>query len=318
LSSEGQVLQVDEHDMTDVTIVVCTRNRVDALHRCLSSISETKLRCPTAKAELVVVDNGPSDNTRDFVSTWLRSAPLPVRFVEERRPGLAAARNAGVRNARGRLIAFTDDDCRVAPNYLSDMLRHFDEDKTPAIRGGRVELGDLTDLPLGIKVDDTEALFQYPMHPGLIALGCNMVIHRDVFAHIGPFDERFGSGALFKASEETDFFYRAYLRKVPVSYVPDMAVYHFHGRKSLDVARAHYWNYSTGTGALYAKHLFAGGGLHKHIYWDLRKAVREIVAHDGFDERRLFGRAFMMLQVFKGMALFWATSSIRQLRGYQS
>src|SRR6516162_11209765 len=104
ISSEGRVLQVDEHDMTDVTIVVCTRNRVDALHRCLSSISETKLQCPTAKAELVVVDNGPSDDTRDLVSTWLRSAALPVRFVEERRPGLGAARNAGVRNARGRLI----------------------------------------------------------------------------------------------------------------------------------------------------------------------------------------------------------------------
>ena len=82
------MLQVDKHDMTDVTIVVCTRNRVDALHRCLSSISEAKLQCSTAKAELVVVDNGPSDNTHDLVSTWLRSAPLPVRFVEERRPGL--------------------------------------------------------------------------------------------------------------------------------------------------------------------------------------------------------------------------------------
>ena len=304
--------------MTDVTIIVCTRNRVDALHRCLSSISETKLQCPKAKVELVVVDNGPSDNTHDLVSTWLRSAPLPVRFVEERRPGLGAARNAGVRNARGRLIAFTDDDCQVAPNYLSDLLRHFNGDKTPAIRGGRVELGDPTDLPLGIKVDDAEALFQYPMHPGLIALGCNMVIHRDVFARVGPFDERFGSGAPFKASDETDFFYRAYLSNVPVIYVPDMVVYHFHGRKTLDVARAHYWNYSMGTGALYAKHLFAGGGLHKHIYWDLRKAVREIVARDEFDEQKLFSRPFMMLQVFKGMALFWVASSIRQLRGYQS
>lgn len=71
-----------------------------------------------------------------------------------------------------------------------------------------------------------------------------------------------------------------------------------------------------GTGALYAKYLFAGGGLHKHIYWDLRKAIREIVAHDGFDEQGLFSRPFMMLQVFKGMAMFWASSTIGQFRGH--
>jgi glycosyltransferase involved in cell wall biosynthesis len=307
--------------MTDVTIVVCTRNRVDALQPCLASISHAALQCPAATAELVVVDNGSTDNTRDFVSAWLRSAPFPVQLVEERRPGLGAARNTGVRNASGRLIAFTDDDCRVAPNYLSDMLQHFDNDKMPVIRGGRVELGDSTDLPVGIKVDDAEVLFQYPMHPGTIALGCNMVIHRDVFARVGPFDERFGSGAPFKASEETEYFYRAYLSKVPVIYVPDMVVYHFHGRKTFDVARTHYWNYSVGTGALYAKHLFARGGLQKHLYWDLRKALREVIGHGGPEkgfENGLFSRPFMMLQVFKGMALFWVTSVAGQARGHGS
>jgi glycosyltransferase involved in cell wall biosynthesis len=308
-------MQIDEHDVTEVTIIVCTRNRVDALHRCLASISETKLQSPSAKAELVVVDNGSTDNTRALVSRWLRSAPLPGRLVEERRPGKCAALNTGVRNARGRLIAFVDDDCCVAPNYLSDMLRHFNSDRTPAIRGGRVELGDPTDLPLGIKVDDAEVRFQYPMHPGLIALGCNMVIHRDVFARLGPFDERFGPGALFKSSEETEFFYRAYLSNVPVIYVPDMVVYHFHGRKTLDLARAHYWNYPVGNGAVYAKYLFAGGGLHKHIYWDLRKTIREIVRRNGFDEQGLFSQPFVMLQIFKGMALFYVTSTIAKVRG---
>src|SRR5436190_6829287 len=148
--------------MIDVTIVVCTRNRVDALQLCLASISCAALQCPAAKIELVVVDNRSTDNTREFVSTWLRSTPFPVQLVEELRPGLGAARNTGVRNARGQLIAFTDDDCQVAPNYLSDMLWHFKNDTIPVIRGGRVELGDSTDFPVGIKVDDEEVIFQYP------------------------------------------------------------------------------------------------------------------------------------------------------------
>ena len=91
--------------MIDVTIVVCTRNRVDALQLCLASISRAALQCPAAKIELVVVDNRSTDNTREFVSTWLRSTPFPVQFVEERRPGLGAARNTGVRNARSACIA---------------------------------------------------------------------------------------------------------------------------------------------------------------------------------------------------------------------
>jgi hypothetical protein len=78
------------------------------------------------------------------------------------------------------------------------------------------------------------------------------------------------------------------------------------------VARMHYWNCSIGTGALYAKHLFARGGLQKHLYWDLRKALNEVVSYDkpekGF-EKELFSRPFMMLQIFKGLALFWVTSA---------
>ena len=91
-----------------------------------------------------------------------------------------------------------------------------------------------------------------------------------------------------------------------------MVVYQFHGRKTAGVARMHYWNYSIGTGALYAKHLFARGGLQKHLYWDLRKALNEVVSYDkpekGF-EKELFSRPFMMLQIFKGLALFWVTSA---------
>jgi GT2 family glycosyltransferase len=106
-----------------------------------------------------------------------------------------------LRNARGELIAFTDDDCRLDPHYFSDLLRHFRKDDVPVIRTGRVELGDSTDLPLGTKIDNVEIRYQYPMHPGAIGFGCNMVIPADVFARVGLFDERFGPGAPFNSDE---------------------------------------------------------------------------------------------------------------------
>jgi glycosyltransferase involved in cell wall biosynthesis len=292
----------------DVSIIICTRNRAEALRGCLESVSQAVLNNPSVQPEILIVDNGSTDHTRDVISTWASSVPCPVLLVEEPRPGLGGARNSGIRHTTGRLIAFTDDDCRLGPNYLSDLMIHFQNDIVPVIRGGRVELGNAGDLPLGIKVDDTEAVLRYPVHPGSIALGCNMVVNRQVFTRIGLFDERFGAGAPFKAGEETEFFYRAYLHEVPVIYVPNMTVYHFHGRQSLDVARKQYSGYFVGNGAMYAKYMFAEGGLIKHLYWDMRKTLLPARHGQRLNEEPLVSRPYMMLQLLRGMMLYWAAS----------
>lgn len=298
----------------DVTIIVCTRNRSQALRRCLESVSIAVARSPGTAAEVIVVDNGSTDSTDAVVTDWIQSAQYPARAVKELSPGLGAARNTGVRHARGHLVAFIDDDCCVSASYLSDMVANFSDDKTPTIRGGRIELGDPADLPFGIKTDDVQIAFRFPIHPGTIALGCNMVINREAFVRLGLFDERFGSGARFKAAEESEFFYRAYLNNIPVVYVPNMTVFHHHGRKSEELARLHYASYSIGTGAMYAKHMFSRGGLVKHLYWDLRKAAAEAIGLAAPDKGALFSRSCMMLQIFKGMALFWVTLPMDVLR----
>src|SRR2546428_3102628 len=80
------------------SVVVCTRNRPDALRSCLDSL----LALETAPTEIIVVDNCPDDDrTRDLCRR------LPVRYVRENAPGTARARNRGVVEATGELIAFT-------------------------------------------------------------------------------------------------------------------------------------------------------------------------------------------------------------------
>src|SRR5690349_3614302 len=100
-----------------VSVVVSTRNRSEALRRCLMCFTAVKSPGPW---ELVIVDNGSSDNTSEVVAEFARTAAFRVLLVTEPRRGLGRARNAGIKVSSGDIIAFTDDDCYVSSDYLTN------------------------------------------------------------------------------------------------------------------------------------------------------------------------------------------------------
>jgi GT2 family glycosyltransferase len=232
-------------------------------------------------AEIVVVDNGSHDGTQDFLRSWAAEADCFTTIVEESDRGLARARNTGVAASRGKLLAFTDDDCRLSRTHLSDLVSHDGADTEPVLRGGRVELGNPLDLPCTVKRDTERRRIDRQRDPmrdvtvGWFILGCNMAMRRVVFEKLGPFDERFGAGAIFKSGEDTDYVLRAYFGGVPVEYVPDMVVYHFHGRRKVDQLASLLAGYDEGNGALYAKFIWRHPELIRPLYWDIRNGVRE-------------------------------------------
>jgi hypothetical protein len=106
---------------------------------------------------------------------------------------------------------------------------------------------------------------------------------RVILTSVGDFDVRFGAGAPFRAAEDADFIYRAYLNGHRVDYAPTLVVRHFHGRKNLsEIAKIHH-NYSVGNGALYLKFLFKSPRLAKHLYWNLKDWIRELLGGPKFD-----------------------------------
>jgi glucosyl-dolichyl phosphate glucuronosyltransferase len=119
----------------DVSIIVCTRNRAQSLRRMLESAS--KLQIPDGVLwELVVVDNGSSDATRDVVIGFVDR--LPVCHVHEAEAGLSNARNRGVAEARGALILWTDDDVMVDPGWLAAYVEAAQRYPEAAFFGGRI------------------------------------------------------------------------------------------------------------------------------------------------------------------------------------
>jgi glycosyltransferase involved in cell wall biosynthesis len=119
----------------DVSVVISTYNRAEVLPRAIQSLLEQDL--DPARFEIVIVDNNSSDDTRQTVEAILGKAPN-LRYVFEGRQGVSYGRNAGILAAHAPNIAFTDDDVRVSPNWLSTIVRTLAEHPEVACVGGRV------------------------------------------------------------------------------------------------------------------------------------------------------------------------------------
>ncbi len=116
------------HEPTyDVTVVISTYNRCALLPAALRSVTAQQL--DGATCELVVVDNNSTDATRSVIESFIAQqggGEIPVRYLFEPKQGLSHGWNTGIEHARGRIIAFTDDDIEVAGDWVSQIKRAFD------------------------------------------------------------------------------------------------------------------------------------------------------------------------------------------------
>jgi glycosyltransferase involved in cell wall biosynthesis len=268
-----------------LSVIVATRNRAHAIAGCLDSIAAAFANAAPLDAEIIVVDNGSTDDTAAVVKAWADTSAVPVQVLSEPKAGLSRAQNRAIRAAHGDLLAFTDDDCRLSKTYVSDLLRHDAADAADLVlRGGRIELGDPTDLPLTINTSPTRSRWNRSMNSarheclsGQIN-GCNIAMRRAVVERIGLFDERWGPGATMPSGGDTDYLFRAYLADISLEYVPDMAVSHFHGRKTNAVGLKLMRQYMIANGALCAKYFFRHPDLCRPFYWDIKNSIREILS----------------------------------------
>lgn len=238
--------------MIPVSLLICTRDRGASLDRTLASV--TLAAQAFQSIEVVVVDNGSSDDTPERLAAWRVEQPFPVIVVDEPIGGLARARNAGLARVSGAIIAMTDDDCVLDPGFFAMLIERFAEVPAPIVIGGRILLGDSDDLPVTIKLEDHVMEADADAFPGGFVMGANLAFTRGVVARIGLFDERFGAGARFLAAEDTEFLFRALGAGIPVRYDPYFVVRHHHGRRTSSQLRRLMAGYAFGDGALYAKH----------------------------------------------------------------
>jgi glycosyltransferase involved in cell wall biosynthesis len=250
----------------DVSLIICTRDRCQQLARCLEAVRRIAFARPW---ELIIVDNGSIDQTASIVEHYISISNLPARYILEPNPGKSNALNTAIYVAGGDLLAFTDDDCYPASDFLTSMWNVF-EDPSVDYMVGRVMLHDPTDHPIAVNESMTPVTYRGRSFlsggSGFFG-GANLGFRRHVLVSIGGFDPIFGPGSRFTYAEDLDVVARASAMGCEGRYCPDVVVRHHHQRKKSD-APAVWKACGIGMGAYHMKLL-----LTYHEWWWFIKSI---------------------------------------------
>jgi GT2 family glycosyltransferase len=193
-----------------VSVVVAVRNAERTIEDCVESL--LALRHP---AELIVVDNGSSDGTRAALCRFGDA----IAVLEERRRGAAAARNAGIERATGEVVAFTDADCVVEPDWLEHLVTPLSDPRV-GIAGGTIRARRPANgvERFGEEIHDHRKAIEVFRPPYAITM--SWASRRAVLRELGGFDER------FRRCQDVDLSYRAIQAGYELAFAPEAVVYH--------------------------------------------------------------------------------------------
>jgi len=289
-----------------LSILLCTRNREDKLKQALQSILNLEIP-PAVDYELIVVDNGSTDGTAQLCANLTSQFNGRMRVVYEPKPGLGGARITAASHAAGEIFAFVDDDVVPEKNWLTVIHREFSAD--PALQGvsGRVELLDPRDLPITIRRGTERMQLREVSHTYELFVGANMIVRAGLARRVGLFDPDFGAGSPFLSADDTEFLYRCWRHGAKLVYVPDLLVYHDHGRRSLEDKRKLSRAYAIGRGAFFAKHFCHDANVTKEMYWETRSVL------DGKSEWGLQH----LLWLYKGFLHYWAYRTLCEIKAWR-
>lgn len=259
------------------SVIVATRNRPELLQRCLQAL--LALRYP--HYEIIIVDNAPSTSaTADLIEQSYQHISQ-VRYVREDCPGLSHARNRGIQEARGEILAITDDDVVVDSNWLLELAQGFEGSKAESKAESKEESEKIVCvsglvLPMEIETQAqgwfeqyggyskgfTRRLFDtgqhhpgtplFPYTAGLLGTGANIAFKAAYLREIGGFDPALGAGTLAQGGEDLAIFFYIVMQGHTIAYEPAALLYHPHHRTH-SALRKQMYSYGVGLTAYLTK-----------------------------------------------------------------
>ena len=224
-----------------VSVIVCSYNGGQTLEACLRSLKKLNY----SDYEVVLVDDGSKDNTKEIVShhPW-------VKTIHQPNMGLSVARNVGAAHASGEILAYTDSDCMADPDWLYYLVGTL-------LSGDYAGVGGPNISPPAQNWHQA-CVAAAPGGPSHVLLtdvvaehipGCNMAFHRWAFDKVGGFDPEYR-----KAGDDVDFCWRLQQEGQVIAFSPSAIVWHYR-RFTLKAFRKQQEGYGEAESLLRFKHL---------------------------------------------------------------
>jgi len=235
----------------NISVVICTYNRCESLKRTLRSLKEMS-SLEGISWELILVDNNSKDDTKAIIEEFEKMCGLNIKYVFEEEQGLSHARNRGIREAEGEIIAFTDDDVILDRYWLPNIQRAFKDYEVSCVGGKILPMWEIsepkwltTELHYILALLDRGDKPFYLESP--VIWGANFAVKSDIFKEFGVFDTNLGRipERLF-AGEETYFVRRLLYEGKKVLYYPQVLVYHCIPRERISKRYFRKWKYDQG------------------------------------------------------------------------
>ncbi|MDY6936030.1 MAG: glycosyltransferase [Cyanobacteriota bacterium] len=219
------------------SIIIPTYNRPKQIVTCLETL--TKLDYPRDRFEVIVVDDGSDVSLEPTVTSF--ESDLDLVFIRQENAGPAAARNHAAQKARGRYLAFTDDDCMPATDWLQALEACFDR-HPECIVGGRT-INALPDNPFSTTSQNIISMgydhYNAVRDEARFFASNNMVVPRELFLEMGGFDNS------FTTSEDRELCDRWLHSGRTMTYAPEVKIYHAHPMTLQGFWKQHF-NYGRG------------------------------------------------------------------------
>lgn len=224
----------------EISVIFATRNRERLLESTLTSLERQEVN--GIRWEVIVADNGSSDNTRTVLDRARKRLPLTTLY--EAQPGKARCLNLALEIARGELLVFTDDDVQLSTGWLSELLGAARRWPDSGIFCGPIHPRFAAEAPAWLRRHRFAAasfsIFEPasdegPLRPGLLPFGPNFAVRARSMVEL-RFCTKIGpSGSDYAMGGETELLQRLVEKGERVVYVPSAPVHHFVGEHQLEI-----------------------------------------------------------------------------------
>lgn len=285
-----------------ISVIICTFNRSSSLKDTLDSLLAQSFG-NGFQYEIIIIDNNSVDNTKEVVESYIPKFSGNFKYFYERKQGLSNARNRGVKEAKGNIVTFTDDDVILDPLWLQSIHEAFVKYEADAVFGKILPSWDEAKVPVWLKIDkrlwgcigylDNGEGIKVSKSGGDQFYGANFALYRDLLTEMGGFDSNLGvKGSKHYLGEETDIFNKLLESRKKIVYTPYAIVKHKIFPRMMTIQYFLRWYYEGGVSFSY-KHKKKKKSLTRIPLW----VIREMLS--------IFLRMISSLVTFNRKDSFW-------------